>query len=229
MSNITVVKEGVRKDQVEWYLNANLIGHFTKVPMSYVRPLGTLHMPFVKAIPLACTDWVDRLPYIFYQIELWSKRHVPSSTYTEYVASLAARLDAIKDNELVHRTLALLNEHPLPDSTWCHGDLTLENVLVDKDTMYLIDPNPRQFWSHWLDYGKLAFSLEYHERFGSFWLHASMKNELARRLDALDWPTLRSALISHIIRLQGYKNVTLIERWLRKVVCAGKDTVLRRH
>ncbi|ATW62696.1 hypothetical protein SCBWM1_gp12 [Synechococcus phage S-CBWM1] len=99
--------------------------------------------------------------------------------------------------------------------SFCHGDLTLENILIDKEgKIFLIDPNAKEglFQSYILDLGKILQSINsnYHREFNSCpgpdqtWMcRAFLEN-----LWLLD--LMRGALlaeISHLVRLRKYRPI----------------------
>jgi len=119
----------------------------------------------------------------------------------------------------------------LPPS-FSHGDLTLENVIIDNDgRLVIIDPNFKKdlFQSYLLDFGKLLQSVnsDYHRVFNSnpgVDLSAH-KNLLFNQLRKMG--ILRECLLcemSHIIRLRKYKSSemandvdVLLTRLLREI------------
>jgi hypothetical protein len=221
---LKIVKTDVEHRVIDWYrmVRPMLVLPVHVPNMKYTAVTHTLEMEFPKAVPLCVTDRVESLTPLFYQIEAFSRRCIPSVSWDEYVDNLLIRMDvlpAVTDH---------LRRNRVEGGTFCHGDLTLENVLVDyRSELVLIDPNPRDFFSHWLDYGKLAFSLQYHDRFKSYWLTDVMHNAVARRLDGLDEDVLKSVLMTHIIRLQGYCNEVLIKQWLTDVISARPGSLFR--
>jgi len=61
------------------------------------------------------------------------------------------------------KLLASLSHLDLP-ATFCHGDLSVNNVLPNTEGLKLIDPNYHSnFGSYWLDYAKLAFSAKFYK------------------------------------------------------------------
>lgn len=221
---LKIVKTDVEHRIIDWYRQVKpmLILPVHVPNMKFTAVTHTLEMEFPKAVPLCVTDRVEALTALFHQITAWSRRFIPSITWDEYV-------DSCLDRMVVSAQVAdHLRRCGVDGGTFCHGDLTLENVLVDyRSELVLIDPNPRGFYSHWLDYGKLAFSLQYHDRFKSYWLTDVMHNALARRLEGLDEDILKSVLMTHIIRLQGYCNEVLINGWLTDVITARPGTLFR--
>ena len=100
-----------------------------------------------------------RTSLVLAQVEAWSSMPADNDaaweTYLERLerhgaghgGAVRRALDAVRDIE------------PFPRS-WCHGDLTLENVLCGEDDTVLIDPNYSRtlYQSHVLDYGKILQS-----------------------------------------------------------------------
>lgn len=108
---------------------------------------------------------------------------------------------------------ALVSSFPPLPSTFAHGDLTLENIILDRNgDLVLIDPNFKHglFQSYVLDLGKLLQSVhsDYHHLFAS---HAGVSLQphcevLMARLDnmGLLLPAMVAEL-THIIRLRKYR------------------------
>lgn len=103
-------------------------------------------------------------------------------------------------------------EPPLPAS-FGHGDLTLENVIIDRNgDLVLIDPNFKGdlFQSYILDLGKLLQSVhsDYHRLFDSH-PGVDLKPHCEVLMDRLcDANLLRPALvaeITHVMRLRKYR------------------------
>ncbi len=60
------------------------------------------------------------------------------------------------------KLLVNLSKIDLP-ATFCHGDLSVNNIIANTEGLKLIDPNYHiNFGSYWLDYAKLAFSLKFY-------------------------------------------------------------------
>lgn len=125
----------------------------------------------------------------------------------------------------------VIQEPPLPAS-FAHGDLTLENIIIDRNgDLVLIDPNFKRdlFQSYVLDLGKLLQSAhsDYHRLFDSnpgvdLRPHCEV---LMNRLS--DANLLRPALvaeITHVMRLRKYRPVDqhpkvdeLLQRLLKEI------------
>lgn len=198
-----VVKTKRAEAQWKWYLTCQV--NHPNVEFSD----GKLTLDLVKGVPLCVTSNEKALERVFDQVDEWAKRPTESGTWREYVDSIKHRA--------TQQALSLMRSVDVPMGTFCHGDLTLENVLVSKNQLWYIDPNPGAFSSHWLDLGKLAFSMEYHERCGSYWLDEVLKSSLHNFIWDYQQEFIQAALVSHIVRLRGYQPDSIIEEWLRCV------------
>lgn len=95
--------------------------------------------------------------------------------------------------------------------SFCHGDFTLENILVSGERHYLIDPiyEPnKDTWSSWLlDVSKMLYSLRRHDMFTEYYyLYENVNSELPTLLVSnkiLTWLEM-----SHIIRVYKYSPET---------------------
>lgn len=167
---------------------------------------GTYIMNVIKGVPLCTTDNLRALHLLYEQVKRFASVPVDSITWHEYLDSIGHRCH-------VPGVMSWLRRVDVPCGHFCHGDLTLENVLVDRDDhLYLIDPNTRlKFNSVHLDRGKLMFSRRYHDLFASYWLSQKLRDELWD----FDWTLAdRACLLTHIIRLSGYRPVAYINSWL---------------
>jgi len=101
----------------------------------------------------------ERTRAVLDQIEVWSSLPADNdATWGSYLERLEHH--AAGHTGAIRRAVdAAYDFEPFPRS-WCHGDLTLENVLSDDDGAVLIDPNysPGLYQSHILDYGKILQS-----------------------------------------------------------------------
>lgn len=161
----------------------------------------------LKAVPLCCTDLTLGYYRLLSQITDWSENHkVDSITWQAY-------LDAIEHRCYEPQVMEWLRKQHVPWGHFCHGDLTLENVLIHRDGgIYLIDPNPRlDFNSMHIDRGKIMFSLQYHRRFHSYWLTPAMAMAIRETTWSIED---RACLLTHIIRLQGHRSPSVTRSWL---------------
>jgi thiamine kinase-like enzyme len=167
------------------------------------------------------------------QVSLWSK--IPASRHADwesYKERLRSEHVSLADSEIVCRTFDFLDEiEPLP-SSFSHGDLTLENIIVENNGgIVLIDPNFKKnlFQSYVLDLGKLLQSVhsDYHRLFNS---HpggdpAPLCAHLRQRLGEPVWTQALAAEISHVVRLRKYRPSAqwlTVDRLLEKLLAEAQ-------
>ena len=65
---------------------------------------------------------------------------VEEERFTNKITELGGQLFAL-DNDVVNKALGLLKKHDwsLFSGSYCHGDLTLENIIIRNNDVYLID------------------------------------------------------------------------------------------
>lgn len=184
--------------------------------IQYVEPLPDGSIPLVKAVPLCTTHRRWAFYRLIEQIQAWEQVARPSFGWVDYCRQLEYR--AAKLGETGIAAWKYIQERACTVGHMCHGDLTLENVLVNVHDIFLIDPNPDRYGtsSVWLDIGKIAFSLEYHRRFDSYWMTSTMELLVKEYLGTLPRSLWHRAMVSHIIRLEGHQPYDRIVPWLEK-------------
>ena len=203
-----------KKGSPAWFIEAEphlLKGVRTPKWWDWETDIPMYKMEVVRGCPLCWIHSPAFLHLLVRQVEAFSQVRVKSCTWHEY-------LNGLKHRTKYHEVLDWCREIHVPDSTLCHGDLTLENVMADRDakTIVLIDPNQREFSSHYLDYGKLLFSaMGYHQTFHSQYINPLMAQSIKYKL-AHDKAAL-ACMLTHIIRLEGYRDQKTIDRWLLSV------------
>lgn len=130
------------------------------------------------------------------------KEHLECNTIND-----ADRLMKIIDDPEFHYRMYHLASHS-------HGDLTLENIIVDEnDTMYLIDPNrPDGLYSSFImDLGKLYQSFNGYEEWngrGALPPYTNRNKEILLQLleeVAIEFPEIYVAAAIHYVRMLKYK------------------------
>lgn len=165
------------------------------------------------------------------QLLIWRTLPATNSvTWKEYTQRLQEHASLV-DSDIINEAMWCILTHDALPASFNHGDLTLENILIDADgTAWIIDPNhqPDLYQSWLLDAGKLLQSTHtnYHKAFQS-----SAGTNLARHDARLcNWlkqhniyePALLACL-THIIRLCRYRPQqvhiinTLIEPLLKEL------------
>lgn len=84
------------------------------------------------------------------------KKQTVSDIFNKKFSSLRNIL-SVKNNEIINRSLDLLESHDWSRLTpsQCHGDMTLENIIIKNDKMYFIDFLDSFYDSWFLDIGTL--------------------------------------------------------------------------
>jgi len=134
-----------------------------------------------------------------------------NATWNSYLERLESHVRTADTKPMIRALDLVSKADPFPQ-TFCHGDLTLENVIVDFQSCVLIDPNhkPGLYQSFILDLGKILQSthFDYHRVFNSnpgvdlarqaMWIEGWLKERYF-------WDAAVVAAISHIIRLRKYR------------------------
>lgn len=121
----------------------------------------TITMEYVKSSGRFCGEQLDT---VLGYIEQFSKdkTHIPFNTY---ISRVKEHLDLCR-HPRTEEIIVLLYQWELfmdTHKSFCHGDLTIGNTIVNGSFVHLIDPNPtRNVWtSYLLDYAKLYQSLHF--------------------------------------------------------------------
>ena len=205
--------------QVDWFVKAKRHGlkKGVRLPYTDLEDPKTYRMEFIRGHMATAEPTVLFIDTLLSQITHWS--HIPSdsnASWDDYLHRIEEHVRVGLSCEMKSAFSYLENMDPFPAS-FCHGDLTFENVLIESDgTLVLIDPNfkPNLYQSYMLDVGKLLQSTlaDYHKVFGSnFAIDLSRHTtHLLKRVshevgDALYEKRARASLISHIVRLRKYR------------------------
>lgn len=190
--------------------------------------------PIPLGVRLPCVEFVDKTSYkiefvegtsatkfsstrildaLVDQVLLWSK--TPSERdcdWNSYLTRLFDQHVSEAGSEIISKVFKILEKVEPPPASFAHGDLTLENALVEPNgNVVLIDPNFKEglFQSYILDLGKIMQSVhsDYHRVFNS---HpgadpAPLCAHLRSRLGEPLWKASLTAEMSHIIRLRKYR------------------------
>lgn len=144
------------------------------------------------------------------QIETW--RESPSdndTSWAEYIERLYSHAVYVGSRTGMQAVDIVAAGTPFARS-WCHGDMTLENILVDTNGVTMIDPNYQSdlYQSYMLDYGKIlqsthtSFHAEISPRYGNLgYAREIVENHLRERDQYTD--ALRACL-SHVVRLLSH-------------------------
>lgn len=144
--------------------NAAGIGSFD---MSYIpsRTIADVVMNGAVFDPTAVVKAVERLMFLF---SMGAGADLPAHLFEGKVREVAARTAEMSDSELLRAVgecaglLMARDWSGIPESP-CHGDLTLENILLTTGkSIAFIDCDAPFASSYWLDFGKLFQDLDGH-------------------------------------------------------------------
>lgn len=188
----------------EWYKIAR---SFFNVPEIHSLIGQTLCMEYIQE-----TTKVIKMPDIIELLKTMA--YIPfveegyENLYGHYVKRLVNHINLAKDNApmfqdwLSYQTYEF-NTFYNDNRSFCHGDLTLENILVKNDKMYLIDPifeNDRNTYSSWLlDATKFLYSLRLHNMMTEYyWIYKTLRGQ------GIETKYLKLMEASHCIRVYKY-------------------------
>lgn len=188
----------------EWYKIAR---SFFNVPEIHSLIGQTLCMEYIQE-----TTKVIKMPDIIELLKTMA--YIPfveegyENFYGHYVQRLVNHINLAKDNApmfqdwLSYQTYEF-NTFYNDNRSFCHGDLTLENILVKNDKMYLIDPifeNDRNTYSSWLlDATKFLYSLRLHNMMTEYyWIYKTLRGQ------GIATKYLKLMEASHCIRVYKY-------------------------
>lgn len=201
--------------QCAWFDKANSlpVAFGVRYPKTFFSGSGEYRIEFIEGMCGTLIESTRVLDIILDQILLW--RDVPAanpSNWGSYLERLLQEHVSCARSSVVEETYNLILKSPPLPSSFCHGDLTLENVIVEPcGSVVLIDPNFKEnlFQSYILDLGKLLQSVhsDYHRLFNS---HPGADPEplckhLKARLGPRLWKAALLAEMSHVIRLRRYR------------------------
>lgn len=169
-----VIKKGPgTKEQELWYRRAAGLCSVPRVNTYYGE---TLDMERIRGLLLSelCTS--VRLNELLKILQRFKKKKVPSAGWKTMVERVRAHAvqNAVPLETEILRLIDRADVHAVmnDNASFCHGDLTLENVIVREEDadLYMIDPNtPPMVYQGWLlDLGKIYQSLHYDYE-GSFY------------------------------------------------------------
>ena len=206
--NKVIKKSKSSQAQNSWYAIAKKFN--LNIPIIYSCVDETLYMEYVDGNQLTdcCTEnditYLVNLCYLFKDL-----------SYNDIYANLDKYCDnllAHLNNNDVNSVIKLLNEHKqelISKASFCHGDLTLSNIIKRDNKLVLIDPNYKNdYTSYLLDLAKIRQSLEDYEFIFNL---SSVKNSKYRDyFDSLikkdDLYLVKLLEITHFIRMYNYKS-----------------------
>lgn len=191
------------KSQYDWYIKSK---NLVNVPKIYSCVGDTLYMEFVDGMNLADCCSLEDINELINIVNIFKYIKTEDSVLEDYCNNLINHLDRKETHEIIE----LLNKHKdelLDKQSFCHGDLTLSNV-IKTDRLVLIDPNYKNdYHSYLLDLAKIRQSLHDYEYMFNF---SSNKNsnylEIFDNIIKEDLYLVKLLEITHWIRMYDYKS-----------------------
>lgn len=202
------------ENQVSWFRQAEagplLLG--IRTPFVEGAVDNSYRMEYIHGHMATSEPTILFIDLLLKQINRWKETPSTSSgTWTDYMKRLEDHVRVGPSFEMKKALKLIEASDPFP-SSFCHGDLTFENVLIEADgTLVLIDPNYKSdlYQSYMLDLGKLLQSTVagYHKTFDSnYGVDLSRHTKYLReRIESEDIAMSSLSLLSHIIRLRKYR------------------------
>ena len=166
-----VIKKGEKvKKEYEWYNIVNNMNFDSfKIPRIYSFTVDTLIMDFIDGPMLTNVVQNNHLKDLV--IMCMTFKHIKngySFSVEKYVNYLYECLPNKPYVRLISEELMKYKALLQDSASFCHGDLTLNNIIRKKIGYYLIDPGPKDDYSSYLlDLAKIRYSLSgYDNMFG---------------------------------------------------------------
>lgn len=210
-------------EQFKWYERA--AKHYAKiedkaplsitpfrVPRAYSVTLGKLYLQFIPGVVAAKVVTPTLIQELIGALLLEPRLDGENDldAYAKYVESRAASVGLKTD---IGERIRMCD--PLRRRTFCHGDMSLQNIICNKDGYWLIDPSPKKGIDTWLlDAGKVRASLECLDEILALTPHDwSLVKDMDDHIEELEddgavqfgtGDAIRLASESHIIRVWYY-------------------------
>lgn len=202
----TVIKTSPKATaEHDWYLAAEKNGLGDWLPKIYSRTLDTLYMEYIPGETLA--DGADEgdIDTLMCFITRCAEIRDSRTDVDAYCENLLQHKNSEATRFVVSEMLNS-REELVDNASFCHGDLSLSNVIRSRGTIKVIDPNNKDdYASFLLDLAKLRFSMTGYERLFGFG-KADLRG-LRKKLDTEAWHRRLVQLleITHWIRLYRYR------------------------
>ena len=144
------------------------------------------------------SDFEDIISYI--NIIKTKNNTIPMfQTYLSYIDSVVEQQGMFMPRWInIRKELELFDEFANNERSFCHGDLTVNNILCKENAIFLINPNFKEsMWqSYYLDFAKLFQELHIKEPF--------LFNVLVNKLIEKNNLKIKSLIFIHLLELTHY-------------------------
>lgn len=161
------------KEQYDWYkyvYENHIDGKYFKIPKLYSFTVDTIIISYIdgivgsNAVDEHLLNKIVNMCKYFSSIDKY-KNDVEVDSYCNYLINcsisntLNERIKKVAD--YLRKKSSIIKEN----SSFSHGDLTLNNLLIKNNEIYLIDSNPKPTFSTWLaDVAKIRYSLNGYDK-----------------------------------------------------------------
>lgn len=164
IGNLIVKETDGFQSQKDWYSKALTFGFRKNIPRVFSAGLGKIYLEYIKGVPFsealeknaACSPQNDKsnLVYDIYNIiDAFSRsgENKPLNEPENYIEYVAERASAAKVEIPRDVRFEILNNPLLKIRTFCHGDLTPQNIILSTDgRVVMFDPAYKPFFSSYL-------------------------------------------------------------------------------
>ena len=176
-----VIKEHATQEKAilseEWFAKAKMLG--INAPEVFSRIYSKLYLQYVGFSESFSKEYI---PYVMYLISKERSIRLDELTFNanRYCENLRSHLSEECVFELCNRILEFKNVLRM-SASFCHGDMTISNMILNQGRIFLLDPNWNKSYSSWLlDASKFRFSVNG----GEFYLNGtSYDEEILREFD----------------------------------------------
>jgi len=180
---------------VKWY---SIIENYDiRIPKIHSIIGDTICMEYIEDCPIK----QPHFPSLTKAIDIFSGIKVKGVPFDNYIERIHKHAEYHGEFSEIVDELVLHSKFYEEFSSFCHGDFSIDNILIDrKGSHYLIDPiYEEDSWSSWLlDVSKLAHSYRRYDKVDTLW------NIYEHYRHKVDWNHLKLLEITQWIRVLKY-------------------------
>lgn len=197
-----------------------------EIPKVYSCVVDTMYMEYIDGISLVdnCKEAdIEQLVKICYRFKQNNNDSILRNNLNVYCSNLNHHYDS-EDTFWTVNEIKKCEKELIKKGSFCHGDLTLSNVIKRGYDLVLIDPNCKDdYRSYLLDLGKIRQSLHDYEY--TFGFSNSKNSSYLNYFDSLILPEdlmlVKLMEITHWIRMYSYKSdedKKIVEKMINKLI-----------
>jgi|694.fasta_scaffold03827_10 capsule biosynthesis phosphatase len=163
----------------------------------------TLNMDYIKGERYKPGTFIHKLRLQIDDFRNYRPMH--HADFATYIERIQAHLDESElssvAKELMIEKLESIEHHMNKEKSFCHGDYSIDNVIITSHGWYLIDPNPTDYSSWLLDLSKLKMSLY---RFGYDDDYETLSDKILGHYGMAHNDAIFTLELSHWVRILKY-------------------------